>query len=309
MKKFLAVLLLAIMVVAVQKASAAFEDTYWGVRALGMGGAFTAVVNDANAPLYNIAGIANCAQKEVTLMGSRLFAGLDGVEIAANYLGAVYPIAEEWGAVSFAWSSLGTPGLARYDTFNLGYARKVNDILGVDDYYVNLSAGLNLKYLRQEINFDEEDKDLSNSKGAVTCDIGLLATFENGLRLGLSSKYLTAPDMGYEETDSVSNMTVLGIGYFSELLPYVNIPTFTADLDLMLIDDELKFRVGLESYILDDKLGIRIGGREEAFDIGFGYEFTFLNDSTLVIDYAFELPFEIEESYGSHFIAVSFRFD
>nr|MCR4663119.1 hypothetical protein [Endomicrobiaceae bacterium] len=69
MKKVLAVLLLTIMAALSQQAQAAFEDTYWGVRALGMGGAYTAVVNDANAPLYNIAGIANCAQKEVTLMG------------------------------------------------------------------------------------------------------------------------------------------------------------------------------------------------------------------------------------------------
>ena len=308
MKKFLAVLLLTIVVAMSQQVYAAFEDTYWGVRALGMGGAFTAVVNDANAPLYNIAGIANCVQKEITLMGSRLFTGLDGVEISANYLGAVYPIAEEWGAVSFAWSSLGTPALARYDTFNLGYARRLNDLINLDTDIVNLSAGLNIKYLRQEINFDEEDKDLSNSKGAVTGDIGLLATFENGLRLGFSSKYLTSPDIGYEEKDSVSNMNVLGIGYFSELLPYVNIPTFTADLDLIFIDGELKFRLGLESYVLDDKLGIRLGGREEAINIGFGYEFTFLNDSTLAIDYAFELPFEIEESYGSHFLSLSFRF-
>ena len=290
------------------KAYSAFEDTYWGVRALGMGGAFTAVANDANAPLYNIAGIANCAQKEVTLMGSRLFAGLDGVEISANYLGFVYPISEEWGSASFAWSSLGTPGLARYDTFNLGYARKLNDLINVDTDFVSLSAGLNIKYLREEINF-EDDEDLSESKGAVTGDIGLLATFENGLRLGFSSKYLLPADIGYVEEDNVSNMNVLGIGYFSELLPFVKIPTFTADLDIIFIDGETKFRLGLESYVLDNKLAIRLGGREEAFNIGFGYEFTFLNESTLVIDYAFELPFEIEESYGSHFIALSFRFN
>ena len=307
MKKILAVLLLSIMVVGAQKAQAAFEDTYWGVRALGMGGAFTAVANDANAPLYNIAGIANCAQREVTLMGSRVFAGLDGVEINTNYLGAVYPISEEWGAVSFAWSSLGVPALARYDTFNLGYARKLNDVTGVDSDIVNLSAGLNIKYLREEINF-EDDEDLSESKGAVTGDIGLLATFENGLRVGFSSKYLLPADIGYVEEDKVSNMNVLGIGYFSELLPYVKIPTFTADLDIIFIDGETKFRLGVESYVLDDKLAIRLGGREEAFDIGFGYEFTFLNDSTLIIDYALELPFEVEESYGSHFIALSFRF-
>ena len=307
MKKVLAVLLLTIVFFTAQQAYAAFDDTYWGVRALGMGGAFTAVSNDANAPLYNVAGTAFAAQREVTLMGSRLFAGLEGVEISTNYLGAVYPISEELGTVSFAWSSLGTPALARYDAFNLGYARKLNDITGIDSDIVNLSAGLNIKYLREEINF-EDDEDLSESKGAVTGDIGLLATFENGLRVGFSSKYLLPADIGYVEKDEVSNMNVLGIGYFSELLPYVKIPTFTADLDIIFIDGETKFRLGVESYVLDDKLAIRLGGREEAFDIGFGYEFTFLNDSTLIIDYALELPFEVEESYGSHFIALSFRF-
>ena len=315
MKKILAVLLLTIMVAVAQQAQAAFEDTYWGVRALGMGGAYTAVVNDANAPLYNIAGIANCAQKEVTLMGSRLFTGLEGVEISANYLGFVYPLTDEYGALSFAWSSLGVPALARYDTFNVGYARQLNDVFKINTEVWNLSAGLNLKYLREEINFNDGsvdeggDGDLSDSKGALTCDIGIMAQFTNGLRLGFSSKYLTGPDIGYVEEDKVSNMNVIGIGYYSDLLPYVKIPTFTADMDIIFLDGETKLRLGVESYVLDDKLGIRLGGRAEAFDIGFGYEFSFANESTLVIDYAFELPFEIEESYGSHFIAISFRFN
>lgn len=309
MKKIVAVLLLTIIVTVAQQAQAAFEDTYWGVRALGMGGAYTAVVNDANAPLYNIAGIANCAQKEVTLMGSRLFTGLEGVEISANYLGFVYPLTDEYGALSFAWSSLGVPALARYDTFNIGYARQLNDVFNINTEIFNLSAGLNVKYLREEIKFDEEDEDLSDSKGALTADIGILAQFTNGLRLGFSSKYLTRPDIGYVEEDKVSNMNVIGIGYYSDLLPYVKIPTFTADMDVIFIDGETKLRLGVESYVLDDKLGIRLGGRQEAFDIGFGYEFTFANEATLVIDYAFELPLEIEESYGSHFIAISFRFN
>lgn len=308
MKKIIITLMLS-MVFASQVVYAAFEDTYWGVRALGMGGAYTAVVNDANAPLYNIAGIANCAQKEVTLMGSRLFTGLEGVEISANYLGFVYPLTDEYGALSFAWSSLGVPALARYDTFNVGYARQLNDAFKINTEVWNLSAGLNLKYLREEINFDEEDGDLSDSKGALTCDIGLMAQFTNGLRLGFSSKYLTGPDIGYVEEDKVSNMNVIGIGYYSDLLPYVKIPTFTADMDIIFIDGETKLRLGVESYVLDDKLGIRLGGRSEAFDIGFGYEFTFGSEANLIIDYAFELPFEIEESYGSHFIAISFRFN
>ena len=136
-----------------------------------------------------------------------------------------------------------------------------------------------------------------------------MAQFKNGLSLGFSSKYITGPDIGFVETDKVSNMNVIGLGYHSELLPYIKIPTFTADLDVIFIDGETKIRIGAESYVLNDKLAIRLGGREEAFNIGFGYEFTFTNESTLIIDYALELPLEVQESYGSHFIAVSFRFN
>ena len=311
MKKIIGVaILLTIVIVSVQKVQAAFEDTYWGVRALGMGGAFTAVANDANSPLYNIAGIANCAQKEVTLMGSRLFTGLDGVEIGANYLGFIYPFVEEkWGALSFAWSSLGTPALARYDTFSIGYGRRLNDVLKLDTEVLNLSAGINLKYLMQEINFDETDSDLSSNKGAMTGDIGLLAQFTNGISIGYSSKYITTPDIGFVEEDKVSNINVIGLGYYTDEIPYIKIPTFTADIDVMFIDGETKIRIGAESYVLNNALAIRLGGREEAINLGFGYEFSFVNESKLIIDYALEIPLEVEDSYGSHFVSLSFRFN
>lgn len=308
MKKILIILLLTIMLVGIKEAQCAFVDTYWGVRALGMGGAYTAVANDSNAPLYNIAGISFAAQREVTLMGSRLFAGVEGVEIGANYLGYVHPISLEYGAVSFAWSSTSTPGLRREDTFNLGYARELNDIVNLDKEIVEISAGLNLKYLMQEVKFDEEDKDLSTSKGAMTADIGLLAMFSNGIGVGYSSKYLIPADIGYLEKDEVNNVNVLGLSYYNEELPYLKIPYFTIAMDVIFRDNETSIRAGVESYVIDGKLAIRLGGREEAFDIGFGYEFAFANETKLIIDYALELPFEIEESYGSHFISLSFRF-
>ena len=308
MKKILLLLLLTITVVGIKEAQCAFVDTYWGVRALGMGGAYTAVANDSNAPLYNIAGISFAAQKEVTLMGSRLFGGVDGIEIGANYLGYVHPISLEYGAVSFAWSSTSTPGLRREDTFNLGYARELNDIFNLDKELVEISAGLNLKYLMQDVKFYEEDQDLSNSKGAMTADIGLLALFSNGIGIGYSSKYLFPADIGYEEKDEVKNVNVLGLSYYNEQLPYLKIPYFTVAMDIIFRDNETFLRAGMESYVVDGKLALRLGGRQEAFDIGFGYEFAFANETKLVIDYALELPFEVEESYGSHFIALSFRF-
>ena len=308
MKKILAVVLLSIVFFTAQQVQAAFDDTYWGVRALGMGGAFTAVANDANAPLYNVAGTAFTAQNEVTLMGSRLFAGLEGVEIASNYAGFVHPIDAKFGAISFAWSSISTPGLRREDTFNVGYARVLNDVLRLDSEVVELSAGLNVKYLMQEVKFGVNEDDMETFKGAMTGDIGLLAMFSNGIGVGYTSKYVLPADIGFMEKDEVKNINVVGLSYYNDELPYIKIPYFTVALDVILRDGENSIRAGVESYVLDKKLAIRLGGREEAFNIGFGYEFAFANETKLVIDYALELPMQVEESYGSHFFALSFKF-
>ena len=308
MKKVLAVLLLTIVFFTAQKVQAAFDDTYWGVRALGMGGAFTAVSNDANAPLYNVAGTAFTAQNEVTLMGSRLFAGLEGVEVASNYAGFVHPIDAKYGTISFAWASISTPGLRREDTFNIGYARVLNDLIGLGTETVEFSAGLNIKYLMQEVKFGADQTDLQTYQGAMTGDIGLLAMFSNGIGVGFSSKNLYPADIGYMEKDEVKNINVLGLSYYNDELPYIKIPYFTIALDVIFRDGENSIRAGVESYVLDKKLAIRLGGREEAFNIGFGYEFAFANETKLVIDYALELPMQVEESYGSHFFSLSFKF-
>ncbi|MDD5021903.1 MAG: hypothetical protein PHR82_07250 [Endomicrobiaceae bacterium] len=312
MIKKIAVLSLLIMVTALARVDGAFESMYWGVRPLAMGGAFTAVANDTNAPLYNIAGIANLTQREVSLTASRLFTGLEGVEIGTNYFEYTQPLSmttDMYGVMSFAWASLSSPGLSREDTFNIGYARHLNDVFNLDTNIINLTAGLNLKYLRHEYNFALSDSPtLPSSKGGVTADIGALAQFANGISLGFSSKYLTSPDIGFVYEDKVSNVNVIGLAYYNDLLPKLKIPYFTIATDIIFINNETALRFGLESYVVDGKLAIRMGGRQEAFDIGFGYEFAFPNNMKLVIDYALEIPLQVEESYGSHFFGISFKF-
>jgi len=75
---------------------AAFEDSGWGVRPLGMAGAFAAIADDANGQLYNPAGLATVQQKEFSLMSAMLYTGLDTVNIGQNYLGYVHPLNEKY---------------------------------------------------------------------------------------------------------------------------------------------------------------------------------------------------------------------
>src|SRR5882724_3034356 len=75
MKKLRSIALLAILALFRSSAQAAFVDTGWGARPVGMGGAFTAIADDSNAPLYNPAGLVQVQWNELSAMYSRLFSG------------------------------------------------------------------------------------------------------------------------------------------------------------------------------------------------------------------------------------------
>jgi hypothetical protein len=306
MKKVLAILI-SIGVIGVSNAYALFNSTYWGVRPLGMGGAFTAVADDANAPLYNVAGTAQLEKAEVVAMSAKLFTGLDGFDMGTNYIGAVYPISKEYGSVSLAWSHFGDTGIRSEDLVNIGYARTLNDLNIWEK--MDLSVGIALKYIRQEVNFGHSASGGGReSKSGTTMDIGILARFENGIRVGFSSKYMTRPDVGYFGEDKVPAMNVIGAAYYREELPIVRIPKFTiaADYEMRSGDDDL-LKIGMESKVIDGTLALRIGGWKEQINFGTGYEIKF-GEYALIIDYAFGLPLEVQESTGSHFLSLIFRF-
>ncbi|MCL2389550.1 MAG: hypothetical protein FWC85_04130 [Elusimicrobia bacterium] len=311
MKKIFSKIILTLLVLALSGGYvfAAFNTSYWGVRPMGMGGAFTSVTNDANAPLYNPAGLAFVRRREATLMSSRLFAGLDGVDIAANYAAFVWPLSEEIGVVSIAWAQENTPGLRREDLVNIGFGRFLCDIIRIHDN-VFISAGVNIRYLRHEFNFQSTDPVSGNSRSAVTADIGIMAVHENGLGVGFSSRNLIPADLGFVERDIVSNENVLGVSYFTRELPFLWLPYFTISGDFIFRDGDFDIRMGAETWLADGSFAIRAGGRREEINMGFGWEFLLGRSSYLVLDYALGIPIGgIEGSLGSHFISLSFRFD
>lgn len=305
MKKLIAVIM-TIGIVGAGNAHALFNSTYWGVRPLGMGGAFTAVADDANAPVYNIAGTATMKKPEATVTSAKLFTGIEGVDMSADYVGIVYPISEKWGSVSAAWSFFGDTGIRREDTVNIGYARTLNDLNIWDK--MDLSVGIVGKYVRQEVDFSESSSGGGkDAQGGITMDIGILARFPYGISFGFSSKYITRPDVGFFSEDKVPAMNVVGLAYYSEELPIIKIPEFTLAMDYqMRTGDDDMFKMGAESRVIDGSLALRVGGWREQINFGAGYALK-LGESLLMIDYAFGLPIDVQETTGSHFLSLTFR--
>lgn len=299
-------------------AGAAFLDSGWGARPLGMGGAFTAVADGANATLYNPAGIAGTDCQEVSFMSAKLFTGLDGVEIGQNYFGYVYPLSPAAGNLGITWASLYTPELYREDTFALSYAHGLGRAFGLENSRVSLGA--NLKYLKHEYTTDRRSTSdpvfgSGLGRGNFSLDAGALVDFqEAGVSLGCMSKNVNSPDVGLKTEDKVPNENVLGFAFYQRRLANNILPLeyFTFSLDLVLRSGPGSgtgsVRAGMESRFFDGKLAARLGFQTSAVTAGAGYDFAAWRGAELGLDYAFAWPLEVEQTMGTHRLGVSLRF-
>ena len=126
-----------------------------GARALGMGSAFTAISDNADAPYWNPAGLALITSCEITTMQTKLSTDADHY-----YLSYVNPL---WGGtLGISWIQVGTGNLTQtsseVDSHNevqnlnsfsyfsnaylLSYGKKIND---------HISFGLTGKYLSSDM--------------------------------------------------------------------------------------------------------------------------------------------------------------
>ncbi|MFC1500937.1 type IX secretion system membrane protein PorP/SprF [Elusimicrobiota bacterium] len=288
--------------------SAAFKDSGWGVRPLGMAGAFTAIADDSNAPLFNPAGLAVMEENEISLMSAKLFTGLEGVDISLNYLTYINVFDESVGNFGITWAAMSSLNLYREDTVNISYGRSIYS----DEY--DLMVGANLKYLSHTYTLDvrtADDPVFANGtiRGVATADIGFLFMLPYpAVSFAVVGKNLSSPDIGLETLDKVPSEYVFGVSYFNERMPYITFPMCTFALDLVSRDKTMDYRFGFETWISDERLAIRSGICSQSFNIGVGYEFEVMFDKALSVDYAFAFPLEIEETTGSHRIGLTFRF-
>jgi hypothetical protein len=121
-----------------------------GARALGMGGAFAAVANDASAMYWNPAGIVNVKGVEVS---SVKLLGAVGTNADYTYLNMVYNSGENTGTFGIGYleqhfadiiirdgsgNQIGGPEESLDNVINAAYAKKISNWL---------SAGINVKAL------------------------------------------------------------------------------------------------------------------------------------------------------------------
>ena len=282
-----------------------------GARSIGMGGAFTAVADDATATVWNPAGLGSAADLSLNFSTQQL-----DLDRSHNFVALTKSLGSA-GSIGLAVTNAGVSGIQQYDakeryggTFNYSanaYSLSYGIGLG------NFGIGLTGRMLAD--NFGAEGVESQSGFGGV--DIGLMGhalhidvgeekvpTFH----YGIAAKYLGAA-LG---EDTVPMVISVGAAYN---LYMGNVVTFAADLEQEMVNlDEsaTSLRLGAEYTIVTYKstaLAIR-GGVRASRDTqnlfgGFG-----VNIGGLQIDYAIQdgMASEINGVGSTHFASLSYRF-
>ena len=196
-----AVCILMLLCLTARSSPAAFVDIGLGARPVGLGRAFVALADDANAALYNPAGLADVEATQLTSMYARLYPGIEDDKLHVGYLGVARPV-----------SGIGTLGLGvtnlwadlyGENVFYFSYGRSLNE---------RISLGANLKLMRWSAEgYTDTETGLSESGlswSGLALDLGAIYRVRtsllgaDGVQLGLTLFNINQPsaaDNGAED--------------------------------------------------------------------------------------------------------------
>lgn len=273
------------LVTPVLSRAGAFDPIPTGAQAWGMGNAYTAVVNDANAVQWNPAALADVIRPQA--VGSHMDIQSLGLLFYDQFTYAQPFVFNN--VIGVSWLRMGTSGQVSFlnyseNTFILSYQQPIIE---------NLSAGLNVKVFEVESD---------NSAGGLGFDLGLRYRVLPELGVAVVGENINHPEI-FWLTSAVDRLPVnLRVG----LAGYIDPDTTVAVDGHHLVETYPEFHVGVERWFFDHVLALRAGGtylsqnKKMMPALGFGVKFTFIQ-----FDYAYGFHYELD---GNHVFSLKISF-
>lgn len=251
--------------------AAAFLKTGQGVRALGIGKAFTAIADDASASYWNPAGLAQLGKRELMFMYNKPFSLVSGIQSGSiacalpfgfnyNYekLQATVGLNIIYSAVTGikGYTEQALPTGEEFSSRDMAYLLSC----GANGLIPNTDLGLTIKMISQKI--------YTHSDSSFEADIGYLYHLQN-FRFGWTLQDIIS--------DSIPRKLKTGAAW--------TIPDkFIISVGLDLIEDRnLKEHIGMEYTIAKlislrsgwttdtNEITIGLGFKKEFYEINYGY--------------------------------------
>ena len=248
------------------------KQVFVGARPVGLGGAFTALADDAHAIYWNPAGLALLQRTEFTGTYGDLF----GLGMKNSYFAGTYALTDNF-AIGLDWFRDG------FDDDVLMFGKNKINVSGGYRHRM-VSLGMNVKYV--DVGMELDKVSLGNASG-FGLDVGMLVSLsENRLKVGAVAHDVTGTSVTYESdvTECILPRSLrAGVSYKPN-------EDWTVAMD---VGDRL--HAGTE-YWVTDQLGLRAGVQKD-LDTPKGFSESLLYAGGLGLKYS---VFQIDYAYEHH---------
>ena len=292
--------------------AAKFLSKNIGSKAIGMGGAFTAIANDGSSMYWNPAGIGFHELKNIYVNHSDWIA-----DISFDYFSASIPLkGNHYFGINITSVTMGDMEVTRYGNEDTGETFSASDHSFGLTYALNLtdrfSIGFNGKLIQEKI--------ANNYANGFALDLGTLFKTPYGFRLGTSisnfgpKMKMTGEDLlvpididqtisgnnesvtGFLSTDEFDLPLLLRVGISNDIFfsnttritwaidsnsPNDNDNYINAGIEIGFMNDIIRLSGGIHSLLLDDS--------EREFAYGIGIKSPSFVKQEFIIHYSFEL--------------------
>ncbi|HEX9916320.1 MAG TPA: PorV/PorQ family protein [candidate division Zixibacteria bacterium] len=281
-----------------------FRQLGLGARAMGMGGAFVSIADDATACFWNPAGLVQLKERKVGACYRMMF-----LDRRMSYVSYAQPAKEEAG-IGLAWVNAGVGNVMGRDSngeptekisnsinsFSLSFARRFSSWfgLGMNLRYTQFNlAGINSYGLGFDFGVHVESK-MGIRAGAVVEDVGMKYSWSSGKYWG---KYGMTGSSINERFPVKVRLGASYLAFKEKLLVAFDIHKSEYQ--------NVEFSSGGEYWLIKNLAG-RIGYDRGVFTFGLGFKHYLDEEKNISIDYVF-LTSQVEGD-PDHMISMQFGF-